>query len=357
MIFWTHTFLIGCTDSPTQFQVIDIDSGVEDYAILEREIPSLSNPQRMEGTLGNLYVGGTIGIDLASSELSYQQGRALQVDFQTKDDTAYPLDRDGLIAFSYYAHLEDTVALLETSEHNIDDILPMHSAVSPLIADLTLSFLPMENAAYVPTVHHFILLTDAIPKDVPLAVNKGVVGHEFGHALFHYLTTGGTTTPRLLDVDAEGQDSVYSLDEGLADVLGYLVSNRPNFIADSLPEQDRALDNEHLASDVSPLPGDEMEEGLLSLYDPYPLGSVFAATVWEVDSQHDDRTRMLNWLLDTTKEFGRQISSGERPDSVDLGMQWLDIWVDGATDTEKVWACQAIASRWDGVYEVVSCTE
>ena len=240
----------------------------------------------------------------------------------------------------------------------MDSILPLHTAISPVISDLTLAFLPMENAAYVPTLHHFLLLTDAIPKDVPLAANKGVVAHEFGHALFHYLTTGGTTTPRLLEMDAEGYESVYSLDEGLADVLGYLVSNRPDFIADSLTDQDRALDTEHLASDVSPLPGEDDEESLLPSYNPYALGSVFAATIWEVDVELNNRSRILKWIVATTQEFARQISSQERADDTTLGMQWLDVWVDLAeSDMEKQLACDAISARWTDVYEVATCAE
>ena len=296
-------------------------------------------------------------MDFNTTMLSYAEGRPLNVQYVVQDNVAYPVDRDGLIAFSFYHHLEDTVGFINTSSQDLDGLLPMNTAISPIISDLTLAFLPMENAAYVPTLHHFLLLTDAIPKEVPLAANKGVVAHEFGHALFHFLTTGGTTTPRLLTTDAKGQDSLYSLDEGLADVLGYLVTNRPNFIADSLEDQDRALDTEHLASNVSPLPGDNTDEGLLSLYNPYPLGSVFAATIWDVDVQLNNKSRLLNWIIDTTTEFGRQVSMEERQDSVDLGMQWLDVWIDQAqTVEEATLACEAIKERWDLVYEVTSCS-
>lgn len=349
------SLFFACQDSPSTFQVIDIQD--DTYEIVQRSIDSLHSPRTMEGDLGNLYVGGSFNMDFNTTMLSYAEGRPLNVHYVVQDDVAYPVDRDGLIAFSFYHHLEDTVGFINTSSQDLDGLLPMNTAISPIISDLTLAFLPMENAAYVPTLHHFLLLTDAIPKEVPLAANKGVVAHEFGHALFHFLTTGGTTTPRLLTTDAKGQDSLYSLDEGLADVLGYLVTNRPNFIADSLKDQDRALDTEHLASNVSPLPGDNTDEGLLSLYNPYPLGSVFAATIWDVDVQLNNKSRLLNWIIDTTTEFGRQVSMEERQDSVDLGMQWLDVWIDQAqTVEEATLACEAIKERWDLVYEVTSCS-
>ena len=65
--------------------------------------------------------------------------------------------------------------------------------------------------------------------------------------------------------------------------IGYLVTGRSDFIADSLPEQDRALDGEHLASEVGPHSQQiTLTIAYLNAYNPYDLGSVFAATVWEV---------------------------------------------------------------------------
>lgn len=352
-IVWTK--LWACME-PSTFQAIDITGN--EYAIVDRSIDTLSDPHSMRGELGNLYVGGTFEMDWSSGALRYENGRPLQVQYQTIDGSAHPVDRDGLIAFSYYAHLEDTVSFLESTEHIWDGLLPIDTALSPIISDLSLAFLPMENAAYVPTVHHFLLLTDAVPKSVPLAANKGVVAHEFGHAIFHYVTTGGTTSERLVPVGAEGFNSVSSLDEGLADVLGYLVTGRSDFISDSLTDQDRALDGKHLAMEVETLPADHTDEGFLDSYNPYDLGSVFAATIWEVADVTNDSTLMLSWTIDTTRRFGLEIRNDEREDDVNLGMQWLDIWVDTApSDDHRQLACTAIESRWTDVYEVASCSE
>lgn len=347
-------FAVQACSVPERFQTLDLSDGR--YSIVNREIPTLHTPETMTGELGSLFVGGAFQIDVSNGQLSYTNGRPLHLHYQTIDGIAHPVDRDGLIAFSFYAHLEDTVSMLNGVDTDWDGLLPMNTAISPLISDLTLAFLPMENAAYVPTLHHFLLLTDAIPKEVPLAANKGVVAHEFGHAIFHYLTTGGTTTDRLLPIDADGFNSVYSLDEGLADVLGYLVTSRPDFIADSLSDQNRALDGEHLARNVEILPENHTDDGLLSAYTPYELGSVFAATIWEVADAVNDTTRMLNWITASTRQFGDDIRNEARVDTVNLGMEWLDVWVDLApSDGDRTLACSAIQSRWSDVYEVAAC--
>ena len=345
---------IQACSAPEQFQTIDLYDGT--YSIVNRNISTLHSPDTMTGELGTLFVGGSFQIDISTGQLTYTAGRPLHVHYQTIAGTAYPIDRDGLIAFSFYAHLEDTVSVLNDAEEDWEGLLPMNTAISPLISDLTLAFLPMENAAYVPTLHHFLLLSDAIPKGVPLAANKGVVAHEFGHASFHYLTTGGTATDRLLPVDAKGFNSVYSLDEGLADVLGYLVTNRPDFIADSLLDQNRALDGEHFARNVETLPENHTDEGLLSAYNPYALGSVFAATIWEVAAAINDTPLMLRWIFASTRQFGDDVRNEIRVDTVNLGMEWLDVWVDLApSDGDKALACSAIQSRWTDVYEVEAC--
>ena len=129
-------------------------------------------------------------------------------------------------------------------------------------------------------------------------------------------------------------------------------------MAQTHAEHDRALDGEHLASEVQPLPADYTDDGILSRYDPYALGSVFAATIWEVADAISDPLRMLNWVTESTRIFGQEVHQETRVDDVNLGMQWLDIWVGQAQSTEESQlACSAITSRWTDVYEVSACLD
>ena len=346
--------LISCQSTVEFYQTIDLQDG--DYAIQSRTIDTLTDPNTMQGTLGNMYVGGIFEMDLTTTSLSYNPGPPARPIFTVQDNTAIPLDRDGLIAFSFYAHLEDTLTFINQSDTDFAAITPVDVAISPILPDLTLALLPLENAAYVPSVHHFIVLSDLLEKEVPLAANKGVVAHEFGHAVFHYLSTGGTETERIVATDSLGRSSIASLDEGLADVLGYLISNNPDFIAASLPNQNRALDTLHLAEEVDVLPGEEPEEGILPSYDPYPLGSVFAATIWTINQTINDNILLFNWLTHSTEQFGLEIQNGIREDSIDLGFQWLDVLVDEApSSTEQSIACEAIRTHFTTVYEVSAC--
>ena len=103
---------------------------------------------------------GVFEMNIADTTLSYTKGLR-RPKFTVRDGTAFPLDRDGLIAFSFYAHLEDTVELLNQSNHDFSAITPVHIAIfsNPARFDLGFSY-HSKNAAYVPSVHHFIILSD-----------------------------------------------------------------------------------------------------------------------------------------------------------------------------------------------------
>ncbi len=347
--------IFACHPLVDSFQVLDISN--DEYSIFNRTIPTLHTPSTMRGELGSLMIGGIFEANLSTASLEYSQGNPVRPHFHVSEGVAKPLDRDGLIAFSYYAHLQDSAYLLEQADLDLSPITPIDTAISPIIPDLSLNFLPLENAAYAPTAHCFILLSDLVEKDVPLAANKGIVAHEFGHAVFHFLTTGGTDTPKLVSPTSVSSDSINSLDEGLADVLGYLVSQRTDFIGDSLDNVDRALNTEHLAENVELLPGEEVEDSLLPSYNPYPLGSVFAATIWKIDQQNQSSLRTLNWVLETTRIFGEKVNDGSIPNSVETGYHWLDIFVDLANSAdEKQLACDSIEQHFTSIYTVLSCS-
>ena len=146
------------------------------------------------------------------------------------------------------------------------------------------------------------------------------------------------------------------VDEGLADVLGYLVSGRSDFLGDSLDNVDRSLEGDHQAEKVPFLPGEEPDDSFLSTYDPYPLGSVYAATIWSIDQQIQSPLRILNWVLESTETFGIRVRDGSIPNSVDMGYQWLNIFVELAIDdNERQKVCESIETHFTSIHVVPEC--
>jgi hypothetical protein len=347
--------MISC-QQPTAslFQAYVLDEGV--YAIENREIPPLQDPVHMIGDYGQMYAGGVFKLDYETSKLTYKEGRQIQMQYVVQNDVFLPLDRDGLILLSFYGHLYDTVQILDQTLLDTTKLFPLDMAVTPHISDLSLAFLPLENAAYVPGNHAFILLSDMSEREIPLAANIGIVAHEFGHSLFHYLTTDGVKTEQLYSPTSIAFPSVSSLDEGFADMVAALVTLDPNFISASLDLPERDLSGEQTAADLEVRPETYTPSGGLGLdYDPYALGSVFASVAWDIYLETQDQLGTLDLIFETVRSFAALEKPTDEVELKKIGYRWLDELVANSTEEGKQIACRSISVRFDTVYEVEEC--
>ena len=336
--------LLACTAQPDRYRVLQLQEDGE-YALKTRAIDGLDDAARLEGDYGTGYTGGTLQINWSSGRWSYDTGRPLDILHSVREGVAYPLDRDGLVLYSFYAHLEDAAAGLAEAGLDISPLFPIHIAVTPSLSDPSLAFVPAENAAYAPSANTFILLDDLVVKEVPLAANRGVVTHEFGHGTFHYLTTGGDVYgPGLsTDDDPKRSNHVSSLDEGFADMLACLLTDDPASFEASLAVPERDASGDHVAAEVPVLPDDT--EALS--YDPYPLGTVFASLVWDVRTETDDRLGTLEWVLDGVETWGVE---GDK-----VSYHLLDILYESGSDEQREVLCEYAEGRFEDVYVVEAC--
>jgi hypothetical protein len=352
-VFWIALWA-ACTPPPaSQFLAYTLNED-QGHSLQPREIPSLSDPVRMRGDLGTIWSGGAIiAPSLAAEEvvLSYREGRPLEVLYTVVDGVAKPLDRAGLVLFSFYGHLEDVETWLSEAEIDVSDVFPLDAAVAPVVPDIAMAIQPAENAAYVSTAHTFILLDDLIEKEVPLAANAGIVFHEFAHALFQVRTVGDAHAPGITGDTAQTL-GVASLNEGFADSLASLVSGRSNFISDSLDMPSRDVSGDWLARDVDPLPAEVGEDASsLLLYDPYALGTVFAALAWDLAEFNGDAAGTLRLWVRATESWGANWNAAAGT----TAFGWLDHLVDEAGDGEVEFLCGSIGIRFADVYEVAAC--
>jgi hypothetical protein len=331
------------------FRLDTEDSG---YVVAPRALGSLQDLRAVSGSLGAVRQGGLVTME-SDGDTFYDGGRALRVGYDVGDDLAVPLDEHGLVLWSFYGHLEDLSA--ELPEHGFDPevFFPIDAAWTPVLPDAMLEMLPMENAAYATAGHFFILLQDLISKDVPLAANAGIVRHEFGHAAFHWLTTGDTLASSPFDSVSQTEGSLFysSLHEGYADSLAALTLDDPDFFAGSLNMPDRDLSGDHTVAEVQ-LPSQFLataDEELLAIWDPYPLGTLFAATAWDLRLATDDPDEALATLTTAVLHW---------TDEGDLGDAWglLDTWVEVTQPgTAQDALCEAIAWRFAGAHTVSAC--
>ena len=252
------------------------------YVLAAREIPTLNDPVRLEGDLVHGWAGGTLKLD------GYQHGAPLRIDALTlPDDSLLATDEDGLVLWSFAAHLGDAVQQLDERGFDTSPIFPVTVAFSPASF---MDFAAVENAAYVLGQRTFIIYPDALD-NIPLAGNAGVVRHEFGHAWFELLVSGesGGAIP-WINASADGGSEIRSLNEGFADTVAATLLDDPRFIDASLVLPERDLTQDTVATGLYPDSGDDPLAPLT--YDPYALGSVYAAFAWDVREATDPDTAL-----------------------------------------------------------------
>ena len=300
-IFPVLLLLGGCAPPDAdQLRVLQLlDDG--SYEVLPTEVPSLKDPYHLVGDLGTGYQGGALGLS------GYKQGGTVRLDHTVTDGVATALTEDGLIFWSFYAHLDELNTELTDKGYDLEPIFPFDGfAYNPVSI---MDFQAAENAAYAPAGHVFILFPDLL-EDVPLAANSGIVRHEFGHAWFQWLTEGELrTTGDTSTLDAKAVNERRALNEGFADTLATLSLDHPTFMEASLNQPSRDVRGSWVAtSDLYYSEGSAEEDplGLSSLsYDPYALGSVFAALAWDIRVGSDDPDWTLEIVVATTEQWGQ----------------------------------------------------
>ena len=345
--------LVAC-EPATADRYLAFQVAGEGYEVAPRDLGTLESLQEVSGDLGAVRQGGQVTM-ASNGDTFYDGGRAMRVGYDVDGDVAVPLDEHGLLLWSFYGHLEDLRAELPDHGFDAEVFFPIDAAWTPVLPDALLEMIPMENAAYATAGHFFILLQDLIEKDIPLAANAGIVRHEFGHAVFHWLTTGDTLASSPFDAVSQSEGSLFysSLHEGYADCFAALTLDDSDFFDGSLNMPDRDLSGDHTVATVQ-LPSEFLataDQELLAIWDPYPLGTLFAASAWDVRLATDEPDETL---ADLTSAVLRWTDGG------DLGDGWglLDVWVQEVpTGTARDTLCDAIAWRFAGAHTVTSCGE
>ncbi len=324
--------LLACTqEQPDQFLAwVEGDKG---YDITARAIPDLEDALHMDGSLGQVTYGGHVPL-LGSR---YTGGQRLTVPYTLQDGVAVPSDVDGLMLYSFYAHLGDAKRWVEARNQSLDEVFPLPMAWNPAVSPL-IEVSAADNAAYAVGNNFFVLLPDGQRRKVPLLANRGVIAHELGHAVFHLLTTGGPFAPMMVeDPSSVAGRWQASLHEAFADVQAALLTDDPAFISVSLDMPSRDLSQEPVMTEAI-LP----ENGSELLYDPYPAGTVFASLFWELREQTDDPDATYALLLRTAESW--------RPEKVD-GASWMTALLAQADAEQRVILCEAAILRlgafWD----------
>ncbi|MEE8410308.1 MAG: hypothetical protein V3T05_11925 [Myxococcota bacterium] len=350
------------SDTPIEFLIYDRDPGAQVYRLTRSRILTLDDAHAGRGSVATLRGGGSLLVSSGEPQTAQEVRDALRI---TGDETpsiqwverdngvAMPLDFDSLMMLTLYHHLE------RASEYfSMIGVAPARVRALPVyyFTELKIALLPLpiplltDNAAYIVTLDAFFIPPRLLLNDVPLYANRGVVVHEYGHAVFNRVFHRDNRVPAYLleDWPTETVNELRSLDEGLADIFAALAIGDADFIAPSISielfEIDRDVSIERFYD--TELHG-TVVTGAVGGYDPYPLGSVVASALWALRSDVDDA--VLGRAVITTLEALAGVGDGFRL------TQFFDRFVVELPADARVTACQLFRDRLPAVEADLTC--
>jgi hypothetical protein len=238
----------------------------DDYKWTEISLQTLSNVRDLRGSSARFIMSPLI----SGSQMTGPQPRLRG--FLNRSGAWVASDDLSLNLLTLYAHIEKLLQF--DRKAGVGDLLQLPRTVGVQVRLLddgvgnTDQGLLTDNALYSPKLDAFLFLPFKA-ESFPLIVNSGVIAHEHFHALFHHLlgqyieskipalgghlvhdentsftrSFGLTPDPKgeKIGGDLEGRDLYHrqllrGINEGLADVWGFLYSSDPIFVQRSRPE-------------------------------------------------------------------------------------------------------------------------
>lgn len=343
------------------FVVLDLDSETREYALTERPIDTLTDVPTMDGSLVEFRAGGDLVATSEEPQTESEWRNALLVEGSTTPAVEYeengkvvvPLGFHTTVLFTLAHHVEqsaeyfDSIGLTESEKVGR---IPLYYRPS-----LDTGLLPVpvpiftDNAAYAFTLDAFIIPPRLLLNDLPLAANRGVIVHEYSHAVFNRIVHEDRRAPSYLveDWPQVAVNEMLSLDEGVADIFGALQTREANFIEPSLSSGialDRDLDETRFYSQ-SLLDVAESQDEID--YDPYRIGSVVASTIWSLrDELGEDRLGSL--VLDSLRAIAD-------PDENFRLTDFVNAFVALVPESSREFACNRFLQRFTAVSAAITC--
>lgn len=253
----------GDVDPATnKFLIYNYDRDTREYRLQRAEIRTLRDVSSVDGSVVYMRGGGLLKSEIEEPKTEAEWEKALIVDgYKTpiieytvdSDGTVIPWDFDSAMMLTVYHHMERAAEYFDSIP---TDGVPMWpgKSVSAQVGRIPCYYYPQigvlgisiplftDNAAYAYTMNAFLVPPRlALTEAVPIYANRGVITHEYSHAVFNRLVHNGKRAPAHVINEAEWSQTAVNemngLDEGVADIFGALDTGDPNYIAPSISEE------------------------------------------------------------------------------------------------------------------------
>ncbi len=315
--------LSACADSgPATVRIFGLNPATGQYGFFDARLESLHDVTEMRGDTvvfrGNSTVVGDALVavtDPKSSEvLRAEGGEAPACSFTVVDGVLHADDYDSLNMASSYWALEQSRKLFIDLGVPASDLNALNGYYHPRIQFFT-KVIPTfwymtDNAAYAPTFDGFLIVPHLLIQGAPpFSANLGVMAHEYSHKVFNRIIERGANMPawQIHEWQMPAVNQFRGLDEGIADVFGYLATRDPNFIRPSMGDQADLFDRDLAKARV--MTAQDVDDLLTNAsYDTHLFGAFFAAAMWRFGEDLKDHRRVATSILEVEREVADAIA-------------------------------------------------
>lgn len=341
----------GQKDPSKPYKAHIVASTPNGYQLTTVEYSTLTDPFSMEGDIG-VILGDAVVDALASGEdiidpnkrdsIYIESGKTIKLDYEVKSGVIYPKNFDSMALLSLYYNFERTFKFcqenlgLTLEQFGISRIFyaPRMRASSE---GTTLEGTMKINAAFLPGLRDFWFFKTSKLEDVPIAMNFGVLAHEFGHSIFDIKFA--KKEPAFYNTGlSSNEDELSGINEGIADFFSFVVTNSTSEFAASLASaaKERTLPVSWTYSTL----GSASCAGSF-----YCKGSILASALYEISTTGNRKPSDVGKIVYQAMEDFRTDWQNEKESSLFDYNYFIYRIVAQVSGTEKTDYCQ-IFQKW-----------
>lgn len=322
--------------------VLQFNPDVGAYQLESAKVTTLEDVTELKGEAARPVGSAEIVLDLdrlggVSTEGQFRDrvledaGGPVQVQYVDQDGVLYPADFHSLnLATAYYNFERARLYALDRGmDPSVLRSVPFYYFPQVILDEADGGY-QVDNAAWFPLLRSFVLYPFDSLQAVPLAMNQGVIAHEYGHGIFHAEVHGGAWLPPYLERWCPGgncrDEAGYqrgarmlgAIEEGFADAWAVGVTGDPRFTHHSLlglgnsRDPDRFDPQLHCYSQAA-YDREQADTAAFSAadreqywgYRQYEIGTVFAGALYRAGQEPGtDYDRVIDALLASYRSAG-----------------------------------------------------
>lgn len=296
--------LSACEPETVRMELLAYDRAADSYGFRAVELQGLEDLGALDGRFARLYSSASVTLDYRDGMLRWNENpRTVAFAWYRDGDLVVPEDFDSFAMASIYYNVDQAASFfadLGVDDKTLGQIPVYYDPVFEVIEANGKADIWRDNAFFVAMSKEsnaIFVLPFELFEWVPLALNVGVMTHEYTHAVFNELVLD--VNP-LLNAAASVATAnfVSSINEGLADFMAVTLTGDPDYMNHSIPRgffssqasaslSDITRDASHFLIYTSSM-DKAARTSFANEYDPYVMGAFFASYLYAVACALDD---------------------------------------------------------------------